>query len=191
MRSILLFVCLINVVCAEAQRDQRRLSAEERDTVKLDTYSSRYNPRKALLFAAVLPGLGQVYTKKYWKLPLVYGGIGATAYAFNFYQDGYQLYRGELFYNLNNGLNNPGALNPNTGFTTQQLRTIVDRYRRERDFMLIVMMGVYVLQMIDAHVDAHLKEFDMNPHLQVRIEPTFSNELLTGRMGGISLKFKF
>jgi hypothetical protein len=191
MRNAVLTAFIFLHLCAQAQRDTVRLSAAERDTVDLQSYSTRYNPRKAILFAAVFPGAGQVYTKKYWKLPLVYGGIAGTAYAIDVYQTGYLKYRGELFFNLGNGLVNPGDLNPNTGFTTSQLRNIVDRFRRERDFMIIVMMGVYVLQMIDAHVDAHLKEFDMNPNLQVRLEPSFSNELLTGRMGGISLKIRF
>lgn len=182
---VLLFFCSQGSVFA--QRDTVMLSPQERDTVALNSYAQRYNPQKALLFAAVLPGLGQVYTKKYWKLPLVYGGIIGTGYAINFYQEGYLLYRGELFYNLENGFD----LNPNSGFTTAQLRTITDRYRRERDFMIIVMIGVYVLQMIDAHVDTHLKEFDLNPNLQVRVEPSFTNEMLTGRMGGFSLKLRF
>lgn len=186
------FILLIGVsLCATAQRDSVRVIQAERDTVTIASYANRYDPRKALLFAAVLPGLGQVYNKKYWKLPLVYGGIGATAYAINFYQDGYRLYRRELFYNLDNNLAQDTQVNPNTGYTTSQLRTIVDRYRRERDFMIIVMMGVYILQMVDAHVDAHLKEFDLNPNLQVRVEPSFTNELLTGRMGGFSVKFRF
>mgnify|MGYP001079032189 CR=1 FL=1 len=186
------FILLIGVsLCATAQRDSVRVIQAERDTVTIASYANRYDPRKALLFAAVLPGLGQVYNKKYWKLPLVYGGIGATAYAINFYQDGYRLYRRELFYNLDNNLAQDTQVNPNTGYTTSQLRTIVDRYRRERDFMIIIMMGVYILQMVDAHVDAHLKEFDLNPNLQVRVEPSFTNELLTGRMGGFSVKFRF
>lgn len=191
MKKLLAVLFITYCVNASAQRDTVLLSPAARDTVKLTSYANRYDPRKAILFAAVLPGLGQVYTKKYWKLPLVYGGIGATAYAINFYQEGYRKYRGELFYNLENGLSSPSAINPNVRFTTAQLRTITDRFRRERDFMIIIMMGVYVLQMVDAHVDAHLKEFDLNPNLQVRIEPTFSNELLTGRMGGISLKLRF
>lgn len=191
MRKLLIVFFLGYCSCAAAQRDTVLLSPAARDTVKLTSYAVRYDPRKAILYAAVLPGLGQVYTKKYWKLPLVYGGLGATAYAINFYQDGYRKYRGELFYNLENGLSSPSALNPNVRLTTAQLRTITDRFRRERDFMIIIMLGVYVLQMVDAHVDAHLKEFDLNPNLQVRIEPAFSNELLTGRMGGLSLKIRF
>jgi len=191
MRIISVFLFFICHVCVYAQRDSVILSPAARDTVNLTSYATRYNPKKAILFAAVLPGLGQTYTKKYWKLPLVYGGIAASGYAINFYQEGYQKYKGELFYNLDNGLSSESALNPNTGFTTSQLRTITDRYRRERDFMIIVLIGVYVLQMIDAHVDAHLKEFDLNPNLHVRAEPSFSNEMLTGRMGGVSLKLRF
>lgn len=186
------FILLIGVsLCATAQRDSVRVIQAERDTVTIASYANRYDPRKAVLFAAVLPGLGQVYNKKYWKLPLVYGGFIWTGYYLNTYQEGYLTFRKELFYNLENGLSGDTQVNPNTRYTTSQLRTIVDRYRRERDFMIIIMIGVYILQMVDAHVDSHLKEFDLNPNLQVRIEPSFSNELLTGRMGGISLKIRF
>ncbi len=191
MKKISVFLFILYHVSAFAQRDTVMLSPAARDTIKLISYAQRYNPKKAILFAAVLPGLGQAYTKKYWKLPLVYGGIAASGYAINFYQEGYQENKSELFFNLENGLSNESDINPNTGFTTAQLRTITDRFRRERDFMIIVLIGVYVLQMIDAHVDTHLKEFDLNPNLQVRVEPSFSDEMLTGRMGGISLKLRF
>ncbi len=191
MRCILC-CALVIAHCAfvNAQQDTP-VSAAERDTVKLNTYALRYQPGKALMYAAVFPGLGQAYTKKYWKIPIVYGALGFTGYYAKFYQDGYLQYRSELFYNLENGLESSNAINPNTGFTTSQLRTIVDRYRRERDFMLLMVLGVYVLQMIDAHVDAHLKEFDLNPNLHVRFEPTFSQDMLTGRSGGLSVKLRF
>ena len=192
MRKAALVVFISLQFGVYAQKDDSvRLRQAKADTVNLKSYADRYKPGRATLLAAILPGAGQVYTKKYWKLPLVYGGLGASAYAIGFYQDGYLQYRGELFYNLNNGLESESDLNPNTGFSTSQLRTIVDRYRRERDFMILVFVGVYVLQIIDAHVDAHLKEFDLNPNLHVRIEPSFNNEMLTGRTGGISLKLRF
>ncbi len=191
MRKSVLAVLLILYFNANAQRDTLQLRSNIADTTKLNQKIKIYDPKRALLLAAIFPGAGQVYTKKYWKLPLVYGGLAGTAYAINFYQDGYLKFRGELFFNLSNGLSSESALNPNTGFTTSQLRTIVDRYRRERDFMIIIMAGVYILQMIDAHVDAHLKEFDLNPNFHVRLEPSFNNDMLTGRTGGIALKFRF
>jgi hypothetical protein len=138
----------------------------------------------------VLPGLGQIYNKKYWKLPLVYGGFFSIGYGINFYQKGYTKYKNHLFYNLENDFDE-SARNPDVGYTTSQLRTIVNRYRRERDFMIILMGGMYLLQIIDAHVDAHLKEFDLNPNLQVSIEPTMEQNVLLGRQTGVSLIVRF
>src|SRR6478672_8815557 len=69
------------------------LIAESKDTVLLKSYATRFDPRKALLYAAILPGLGQAYNKKYWKIPLVYGGIYVLGYSINFYQVGYTKYK--------------------------------------------------------------------------------------------------
>lgn len=165
--------------------------AESLDTVAIQSYAKRYSPRKAILYAAILPGLGQVYNKKYWKLPLVYGGVYAIGYYINTYNNLYTEYKGYLYYNLENGLRGENDENPEINLTTGQLRTIVDKSRRERDFMIILMGGMYILQMVDAHVDAHLKEFDLNPRLQVSIEPTLQQNVWTGRTTGVALVVKF
>lgn len=164
---------------------------QSQDTVAIKSYAKRFSPRKAILYAAILPGLGQVYNKKYWKLPLVYGGFFAIGYYMNAYDDLYTEYKGYLFYNLEHGLGGENDVNPDVDWTTGQLRTQVDRIRRERDFMIILMGGMYLLQMVDAHVDAHLKEFDVNPNLQVSIEPALESSPWTGRTTGISLVLKF
>ena len=164
---------------------------EAQDTILLKSYAKRYNPRKALLYAAVLPGLGQVYTKKYWKLPLVYGGFYLIGNQIDQYNDIYKTYKAHLFYNLEHNLSGGTQINPTMNLTTTQLRRIVDRARRERDFMIILMGGMYILQMIDAHVDAHLKEFDLNPNLKVRLEPTLTQDALIGKQTGMALIFRF
>lgn len=163
------------------------------DTVAIKSYAKRFSPRKAILYAAVLPGLGQVYNKKYWKVPLVYGGFYIIGHYIDVYNDLYTEYKGYLFYNLENGLGgeNQEHPDPEVGLTTGQLRTIVDKSRRERDFMIILMGGMYLLQMVDAHVDSHLKEFDLNPKLQVSIEPTMEQNALTGTTTGLALVIKF
>jgi hypothetical protein len=176
------------VLNALAQTDSTSI---QKDTVDLKSYATRYDPRKAILFAAVLPGLGQVYNKKYWKLPLVYGGLAATGYAINFYNVGYKKYKSQLFENLETNPGNENAQHPKSKFTTGQLRTITNKYRRERDFMVIIMAGVYILQLVDAHVDAHLKEFELNQNLHVRVEPTWENDMIIGQTKGITLKFRF
>ena len=165
------------------------------DTVLIQSYAKRYDPRKAILFAAVPPGLGQVYNRKYWKLPLVYGGFYAIGYGLNWYNGLHKEYRGYLFQNLETGIGenevNPALPQKMRNVTTSQLRNLVDKARRERDFMIILMGGMYILQMIDAHVDAHLKEFDLNPRLQVRLEPAIDADQLTGRTVGVALVVKF
>jgi len=166
------------------------------DTVALKSYAARYDPRKALLYAAVVPGLGQIYNKKYWKLPLVYGGFFGIGYAINFYQQNYKEYKVQLFYNLDHGFEDDNDINTNpetnpSGYTTGQLRTIVDKSRRERDFWVIMMGAMYILQMVDAHVDAHLKEFDLNPNLRVSIQPGIDQSELLGRQNSLALVIKF
>ena len=164
------------------------------DTVAIESYAKRYSPRKAILYAAVLPGLGQIYNKKYWKLPLVYGGFYAIGYHINLYNNFYTEYKGYLFQNIEAGIGEQ-AENPNhppaVRTTTGQLRIIVDKSRRERDFMIILMGGMYILQMVDAHVDSHLKEFDLNPRLQVSIEPSLQQNAWTGRTTGLALVIRF
>ena len=189
--------CLLLAIflCAAFEADAQDSLIIERDTVVVETpdtvaikaYAKRFSPRKAILYAAVLPGMGQVYNKKYWKVPLVYGGFYAIGFAINFYNKRYSEYKGYLFYNLEHGVDE----NPEIGFTTEQLRPYVDRMRRERDFMIILMGGMYLLQMVDAHVDSHLKEFDLNPKLQVSIEPSMDQNPWTGRTTGLSLVMRF
>jgi hypothetical protein len=160
----------------------------DKKIVEIESYAKRYDPRKALMFSAVFPGAGQFYNKKYWKMPLVYGGFIGLLSVVNFYHKENLKYREQLF----DMINEPPAngLSPDN-LTEDQLRTLVDKTRRERDFFLIMNGLWYILQMVDAHVDAHLKEFDVNPKMQVSIEPMMENSLMTGRNSGISLIIKF
>ncbi len=161
----------------------------EKQIVEIESYSKRFDPRKALLYSAIFPGAGQVYNKKYWKIPLVYGGFGALLYATNVYHKANLKFRGQLFDLINEP--SSGSTKTTKGYTIDQLRNIVDRTRRERDFYIILNGFWYILQMVDAHVDAHLKEFEINPKMQVRLEPMIENSIMTGRNSGIALKIKF
>ena len=175
--------------------------AGERDTVKVEpnvdvpqvepaattsALAQRFNPRKAILYAAVLPGSGQVYNKKYWKLPIVYGGFGILIYQVSFYQQQYNLYLGQLY----SSINDPTATNPN-GYSQDQLRSLVDEARRERDYFMVLTGFWYILQLVDAHVDSHLKEFEINPKLKVSLQPHSERSSLMGRSNGVRLLFKF
>lgn len=160
------------------------LIVQSRDTILLKSYASRYDPRKALLYAAVVPGLGQIYNKKYWKLPLVYGGFYGLINYVIIYDNGYTKYKTQLF--------NVLSKVPNASlYPEDQLRTIVDRYRRERDYWIILTGLMYILQIIDAHVDAHLKEFDLNPNLHVSLEPVMKYDYALGRQNGAAIIIRF
>ncbi|HEY0651730.1 MAG TPA: DUF5683 domain-containing protein [Chryseosolibacter sp.] len=190
------FICLFVIGAIPAlSQDSLKVTSdtiflEPEDTVLIKSYAKRYNPRKALLFAAVAPGLGQIYNKKYWKLPLVYGGFYLIGDNIRRYNKAYVEFKNHLFYNIENQLTDT-QLNPNINLTTPQLRRIVDKARRERDLWVICMGGMYLLQIVDAHVDAHLKEFDLNPNLKVSVEPTITNDAWVGRQTGMALTFRF
>lgn len=164
------------------------LARDDRPVETIESYAQRYDPRKALFYSAVLPGMGQAYNKKYWKMPFVYGGFGFLIYVSAFYHSENLKYREQLFEVVNNP--SLGGISSD-GLTEDQLRTLVNQSRRERDFFLIITGVWYMLQMVDAHIDSHLKEFDLNPKLQVRIEPIMENNLQLGRSTGVALKFRF
>ena len=188
-RGLVLF--LLFMLSMPVLRAQDSLFNQSRDTVALKSYAARYNPNKALLLAAILPGAGQIYNKKYWKLPLVYGGFIALGYSINFYNGLYKSYKKVLYYNLEHGYTDDSDFRPGDQYTTGSYRNGIDKAQRERDFMVILMGGMYLLQIIDAHVDAHLKEFDLNPNLQVKLQPMMEQDAMMGKQTGFSLVFKF
>jgi hypothetical protein len=167
------------------QTDTATLSSQRVE--KIESYASRFDPRKALLFSAIMPGAGQFYNKRYWKMPLVYGGFAITISVVVFYDNNHREFRNELFEVLNDGGTGVGP----SGLNATALRRAIDITRRERDFYILLSGVWYLLQMVDAHVDAHLKEFQLNPKLQVKWEPKLENSMILGRQAGFSLTFRF
>lgn len=155
------------------------------DTVLFIGKESEFKPNstKAVILSAIFPGLGQAYNRKYWKLPLVYGGALGIVYAISWngrvYNDYNQAYR-DLVLNIPNGSYEnylrPGETiyeNPYNGKEGFQsaLKRKKDFFRRNRDLAIIVGVGVYALCMIDAYVDAQLYDFDVSPDLTMRVMP--------------------
>jgi Family of unknown function (DUF5683) len=162
----------------------------QQDTVAIssaDTSAShirRLDPRKALFYSAVFPGMGQMYNNKYWKLPLVYGGFAVGLTVVNFYQKNYKIYRDDLFILISSGVSPSGR-------TESNLRFIVDKTRRQRDYWIILSGIWYLLQAVDAHVDAHLQEFKFIKNVNATLRPSFDQSNITGRTSGFTLTFKF
>ena len=146
----------------------------------------RPDPKRALWLALVIPGGGQIYNRKYWKLPLVYGGFIGCMYAMSWNNTMYKDYS-QAYIDLMD--NDPSTQSYNQflhlgmKITTEAdkkryqdiFRKRKDKYRRWRDLSFFVMLGVYALLVIDAYVDAELSVFDISDDLSLRVEPTIIN----------------
>ena len=137
-------------------------------------------PKKAALYSAILPGAGQVYTKKYWKVPIIYGGLITSAYYINESNDLYQLYKSTYLNRLD------GDFNDNLNYSDSDLRTLTEHYRRNREVSALLFTLTYILNIVDASVNAHLFDYDVSEDLSLHIQPVyFSKE----NASGISLSF--
>ena len=137
------------------------------------------NPTKATWLAVVFPGGGQIYNRKYWKLPIIYGGFAGCAYALSWngkmYKDYSQAYLDIMDSNPNTK-SYEDLLPPNATYNEEQLKNTLkrrkDMFRRYRDLSIFAFIGVYLLSIIDAYVDAELSNFDITPDLSMKVEPT-------------------
>jgi len=165
-------------------------SAPRADTIKIKSYANKYDPRRALLLAAILPGVGQIYNRKYWKTPLVWGGFAILAGTAMEYQQEQVMYRSMLFDLLTKKANGIQSRQPPL-YPEDVLRNLVNNAQRQRDLFIIFNGIWYLLQMVDAHVDAHLKEFKLNPELRLGYEPLIEQSPVTGKSAGLRLVLKF
>jgi hypothetical protein len=127
-------------------------------------------PKKAALGSAILPGLGQVYNKRWWKVPLIYGGFFAFVKAYQDNNTQYHVFLSEVQYRLaNNG--NPGNLNY-AAYSFDGLVKIKDNFRRNKELSIIGGVVVYAVNIIDAYVDAKFFRFDISENLTLQLKPT-------------------
>lgn len=157
---------------ANAQIETERDTVEVIDTTqpKKISYKGRHSPRKAAIFSAVLPGLGQVYNRKYWKLPIIYGGFAGLGYGIGVNHRNWRTYS-DAFRIVANDTSVSSYSIDGRNYSQSQLRELKNYYKRNRDMFLIFTGVLYVLNIIDATVDAHLFDFDVSDDLSMRIEP--------------------
>ena len=148
---------------------------------------SDLDPQRAALLSAVLPGLGQVYNRQYWKVPIVLSGMLVFGHYIN--------YNNRVYHSLRNAAlsNNSVGINPfeNVAGSAESLVRNRDIFRRNRDFMIVLGSAFYLLQIVDAHVSAHLDEFAVNKDLALSIEPSIESTPLFSQAVGVSLVLRF
>ena len=140
-------------------------------------------PKKAALYSAIIPGLGQVYTKKYWKVPLIYAGLITSAYYINESHALYDTYKQAYINRLDNN-----RTDEFTGtYTDANLVTLTEHYRRNTEISALLFTLTYVLNIVDASVNAHLFKYNVSKDISMIVQPVyFSKE----NVSGLSLSIK-
>lgn len=168
---ILLFL-LFGLTTISAQQTKKIVL---NDTPKSETIDP-LRPAKAAFYSAVFPGLGQIYNKKYWKLPLVYGAIGTSTYFYIDSQKNYNTYRNEYKNRLAGNTSGSEYL---ANLSESQLVAAQKQYQRNRDLSALCIVGFYVLNIIDANIDAALSQFNVSENLAFK--PAISRNTLTSK----------
>ena len=174
LKKAFLVLCAFVLSCLTSYSQEKKNEKEE----------SSQSPSRAALYSAIIPGAGQVYNKAYWKVPVVYAGIGMFGYFIWFNNKYYHEYRNAyrdfvvrdpnntsyLKY-VNNGWQNVDIYGSHEKEFESALKNKVDHYKRYRDLSYIGMATWYVLQIVEASVDAHFSQFSVNDDLTIKVNP--------------------
>ena len=199
-----LIACLLTTFCCLFSFGQKGEETKEEipKVIAVDSITTTrkpinpLSPAKAAFYSALLPGLGQAYNKKYWKIPIVWGAIGTGIYFYVINDKEYDRYReayksrlagfknDEFYYDSN------GNLLESPRVTTDGLIRGQEFYRRNKQVSLLVTFGLYALNIIDANVDAHLMQFNVDENLSLAPHYEF-NEIDASSNLGLTLNFKF
>lgn len=172
---LLLFVSSLPVAAQETNAEKQKV----------------HSPKRASIYSAVLPGLGQAYNRKFWKIPIVYAGFGALGYNIYFNNTEYREFREAYRYVINK--DTFPIVNKYIGrYNANQLQIGRDYYRRNLELGYILAGAWYLLNIIDATVDAHLLDFDVGENLSMRIEPLILSQQQNSKsVAGIALNIRF
>lgn len=179
---LLFFFCSANIFAQ--QEDELALIAKDTTHTKINPLA----PAKAAFYSALVPGLGQAYNKKYWKIPLAVGGIAGGLYFFDWNNKKYHEYRDEYKRRLDGtaDINHPKYGN----LTDDRLLRAQRFHRRNRDLSALITAGIYILNIVDANVDAHLMQFNVNDNLSLAPDIR-QNEIDYKFSSGLKLTYNF
>lgn len=199
---MLLFL-LINTLSAQTADSVALNEIIEADTIVAQEtpYVKVHFPRKATMYSAVLPGLGQIYNRQWWKVPIIYGGFVGLGMAIQWNHNYYTSYK-QAYIDMNDGnletdsykelpiLANVNELGSHTS-ENQTAQTRFEYYNRQRDLLIIGTVGFYLLNILDANVNAHFLDFDISEDLSLHFEPIGNNPYTNAPLLGASLSYNF
>lgn len=184
-KLLAIFFCLLFANAASAQGGEMTIVQDTAKTVSKKGEINPLSPAKAAFYSGIFPGLGQAYNKKYWKMPLVYGAIGASVYSYVWNNSKYHEFRDVYKRRL-------------AGYTDDEYRFLNDErliraqrfYQKNRDLSALITGVFYVLNIIDANVDAHLMQFNVDDDLTFAPQ-LYRDELYNKPSIGFSVNYKF
>ena len=189
---MLIFLLLSGALAGQETQDaQKDKEAKKLDQVKAFFNNQEHSATKAIVYSALIPGWGQAYNKKYWKIPIVYTGIAGAAYFIKTNSDDYKLYKSDYLLLVED----PEAQTVSEITSLQQLKGGIDQSRRNRDLSIIALFAWYGLGLIDANVDGHFFNYDIDDDLSMWIDPWIKpwlsgpGEIQQGM--GVSVNFSF
>ena len=192
IKKFLFFCCFYFNLCVQAQE----LGLQNSDEFVIDSQIRQsimdpLRPSKAAFYSAVLPGLGQVFNKKFWKIPLVYGAIGTALYLYFDNDKTYDRYRNAYKRRLA-GFTDDEFYGPGiTPFISEDALIRAQRtLKRNKEMSMLIAIGMYALNIIDANVDAHLLQYNMDENLSLKPVIDFDNPNCYAQ-AGLSLNFRF
>lgn len=193
MRYFFIIICLFLTHSIYAQDESPSIVKVDRDTaVQIKTVIIKEEfvpvPKKALLYSLILPGAGQIYNRKAWKLPLVYGAYGGLIYAFDFNGSQFKKFKQAYTYRLESNPLADELINP--AVSTDAIKRARDASRKNLELTYMAAIVVHALNGIEAYVDAHLRNFDISEDLSLDIRPTFEASGIGVQSGvGVFLTF--
>ncbi len=156
-----------------------------RDTVQVGKL--KHSPRKATLLSLAFPGLGQVYNRRYWKLPILYAGFGTIGYFIVHWNGLYQEFASGYLNIIADPSHKAIFIKGYGSLDKDRLKQGRELFRRYRDLNIILVAGLWALNIVEANIDAHLKGFDLSDDLSLHIKPGCSQDIIPQPVPGLTL----
>jgi len=180
-------------LCSFTGIAQQLSAPTKKDSTTISISPNTYKPlapAKAAFYSAVLPGLGQAFNGKYWKVPFVYAALGTSVYAYSFNNTNYKKYQNAFKLRQNGKIDDYDGLDGRPFLSVDALERAQKSYRKNRDLSLLAGVGIYVLQIVEASVNAHLLQFNINENLsygpQFKLDPVTNNAIVGA---GLNINF--
>ena len=197
LKPFILFICLVFLqifpLVSTAQTTEVETHVEE-EPIGVEPARERpvSEPARATLLSAALPGLGQIYNRKYWKVPIIYAGFGAIVYFVGINNDQYQMFRAAYIARIDG---NPNTVDDFPLHSTDVLQRAMNLSRRNLEVTYLLGAALYLLNILDANVDAHLMDFDVGEKLSFGIQPLSTPQTLNTASyslhTGLSIRIRF